>query len=87
MYNLIYQNNEYAYGLKKFVVDNVADISEIPTTTLSAGSTAFVRSTSDTYVYSNNNTWSKAPKSSGGSSGGDTPSQDNTYIWDGGDIG
>lgn len=88
MYNLIYQNNKFTYGLKKFVVDTIADISEIPATTLSKGSTAFVRSTADTYIYGDNNTWSKLPKSSGGSSGGgDNPSEDNTYIWDGGDIG
>lgn len=92
--NLIYQNNKFVYGLKRFVVDEVADVEKIRTAELTPGSTAFVNKTSDLYVFTDRNTWIKQAKSSsggssGGGSGGDTPtdpSEDNTYIWDGGSI-
>lgn len=92
--NLIYQNNKFVYGLKRFVVDEAADVEKIRTAELTPGSTAFVNKTSDLYVFTDRNTWVKQAKSSsgggsGGGSGGDTPtdpSEDNTYIWDGGSI-
>lgn len=88
--NLIYQNNKFVYGLKRFVVDEKADIEKIRTAELTPGSTAFVNKTSDLYVFTDRNTWVKQAKSSSsGGSGGDTPtdpSEDNTYIWDGGSI-
>lgn len=92
--NLIYQNNKFVYGLKRFVVDEEADVEKIRTAELTPGSTAFVNKTSDLYVFTDRNTWIKQAKSSsggssGGGSGGDTPtdpSEDNTYIWDGGSI-
>lgn len=88
--NLIYQNNKFVYGLKRFVVDEAADVEKIRTAELTPGSTAFVNKTSDLYVFTDRNTWVKQVKSSGGGgSGGDTPtdpSEDNTYIWDGGSI-
>ena len=52
------------------------------------GSTAFVISTSNSYMLNNQNSWVKVnlSNSSGGSSNPD-PGTDNTYIWDGGDVG
>ena len=55
---------------------------------LTPGSTAFVISTSNSYMLNNQNSWVKINLSndSGGSSSPD-PGTDNTYIWDGGDVG
>ena len=52
------------------------------------GSTAFVISTSNSYMLNNQYSWVKVnlSNSSGGSSNPD-PGTDNTYIWDGGDVG
>ena len=86
MYNLTHQNGRVAYGLKKFIVNTVSDIEKIPTTSLLPGSTAFIPKSSELYIYQENNTWVKIKSKSSGNAGGDTPSGDNTYIWDGGSI-
>ena len=88
MYGITRENNERVYGLKQFVVDTESDIATLPTldSTLVPGSTAFVIATSDTYMLNNKRSWVKLARSS---SNPDTPDPDinNTYIWDGSNIG
>lgn len=88
MYGITRENNERVYGLKQFVVDSESDIATLPTLdpTLVPGSTAFVIATSNTYMLNNKRSWVKLARSS---SSTDTPDPDtnNTYIWDGSNIG
>lgn len=88
MYGITRENNERVYGLKQFVVDTESDIATLPTldSMLVPGSTAFVIATSNTYMLNNKRSWVKLARSS---SSPDTPDPDtnNTYIWDGSNIG
>lgn len=89
MYGLTHENGRAVYGLKHFVLDTEAEVKNLPTDDmLIPGSTAFVISTSNSYMLNNQNSWVKINLSngSGGSSNPD-PGTDNTYIWDGGDVG
>lgn len=92
MYSMTHEHNEHAYGLKHYVVDTEADVATLPSnaSTIIPGSTAFVIGTSTTYMLNNQREWVKITvggSNSGSSDGSDTPSADNTYIWDGGSIG
>ena len=91
MYSMTHEHNEQAYGLKRYVVDTEADIATLPANvpTIIPGSTAFVIGTSTTYMLNNQRQWVKINigSNSSGSDSSDTPSTDNTYIWDGGSIG
>ena len=83
MYGLTHENG------KHFILDTEAEVKNLPTDDmLIPGSTAFVISTSNSYMLNNQNSWVKVNLSngSGGSSNPD-PGTDNTYIWDGGDVG
>ena len=88
MYGITRENNERVYGLKQIEVDTESDIATLPTLdpTLVPASTAFVIATSDTYMLNNKRSWVKLARSS---SNPDTPDPDtnNTYIWDGSNIG
>ena len=89
MYGLTHENGRAVYGLKNFILDTEAEVKNLPTDDmLIPGSTAFVISTSNSYMLNNQNSWVKVNLSnnSGGSSNPD-PGTDNTYIWDGGDVG
>ena len=88
MYGLTHNNNKVVYGIKRFILDKEEDTKTLPTRGLTPGSTAFVISTSNSYMLNNQNSWVKVDLSnnSGGSSNPD-PGTDNTYIWDGGDVG
>lgn len=49
MYRLYANDDNIAYGIKKFIVDNDNDISELPTSG-TPGSSALVLSTSTIYI-------------------------------------
>ena len=89
MYGLTHNNNKAVYGIKRFILDKEEDTKTLPTRGLTPGSTAFVIGTSNTYMLNNLYVWKKV-KANNSSSGGTGPApdpSDNTYVWDGGDIG
>lgn len=75
-----YNSGNTAYGIQRFICDSPDDIPNLDKTA-SQGSTAFIISTSDTYMINSQGQWIKISASSGG--GGQT---DITYIYDGGTI-
>lgn len=93
--NITANDNNIAYGVKKIMVDTKEELKELPFK-LEPGSKALDTSTMDLYLLNNHNTWVKIKNlkvSGGSSSGGDSgegdggsDEEDNTYIWDGGDI-
>lgn len=90
MYGLTHNNNKVVYGIKRFVLDKEEDTKTLPTRGLTPGSTAFVIETSNTYMLNNLYVWKKVKANSSSGDGGTDPTpdpDDNTYIWDGGDIG
>lgn len=89
MYGLTHESGRAVYGLKHFVLDTEAEVKNLPTDDmLIPGSTAFVISTSNSYMLNNQYSWVKVNLSNGsGGSGNPDPGTDNTYIWDGGDVG
>lgn len=85
MYGLTHENGRAVYGLKHFILDTEAEVKNLPTDDMFIpGSTAFVISTSNSYMLNNQNSWVKINLSNGSSP---DPGTDNTYIWDGGDVG
>lgn len=100
MGNIIRNSQRIGYGIKKFVVDTVEDIKNIPllSTTL-PGSTVFVTSNSSQYILNKNYSWVKINTSSAGvggddsagggedegPDGGNTPSDDE-IVYDGTEI-
>lgn len=89
MYGLTHNNNKVVYGIKRFVLDKEEDAKNLPTRGLAPGSTAFVIESSNTYMLNNLYEWKKvkANSSTGGNTDPTPSPDDNTYIWDGGDIG
>ena len=91
-HNITANDDTIAYGIKKIMVDSKAELKELPYR-LAPGSKALDVSTMDLYLLNNHNTWVKIKNlkvsggsSSGGSGDGGSGGEDNTYIWDGGDI-
>ena len=70
--------NRLAHGVKKFTVDTFAEIASIKLASVAMGSTAFVISTSETYMLNGSKQWVKVTLPGGGSGNGD-------IIYDGGD--
>lgn len=87
-YNIVSNNNNTAYGVRKFIVDEKNDLKDLPYGA-APGSKAYVTSTQDMYILDNNDTWVLFKCGNSGTGGGtDEPPvpEDNTYIWDGGEI-
>ena len=84
MVNIGSNGNRIAYGIKHFNLDEVVDLVNLNTATLTPGSTAFVISTSTYYMLNGSKKWIEI-KSIGGNngSGGGT---DDDFIYDGGSI-
>ena len=87
MYTITHQSNERVYGLRSFVVDTETEVATIPAAdpTIVVGSTVFVIATSNTYMLNHQRQWVLITQSSG--SDAPNPDTNNTYIWDGGNIG
>lgn len=78
-YTTVFGSGRKSNMVRNFVVDTFDDIASIDISQLLAGSTAFVITTSETYMLKNDRTWYKVNiGSGGGGSGGD-------IIYDGGD--
>lgn len=77
-FTTVFSGNQKANMVRQFVVDTHDDIASIDISQLLAGSTAFVITTSETYMLKNDRTWYKVDIGSGGGGGGGT-------IYDGGD--
>lgn len=74
MYNAVKNGNVYNYNYKKFVCDTIADMNDIETEKLAAGSSVIVLKADGgqkTYVLSNAKEWVQysAPAGSGSVSG------------------
>ena len=67
MVNLYRQDGETLYGIKEYIVDTPADISDVRIEkTLRPGSLIFVISTSEKYMLNGEKKWVKISFSSGG---------------------
>lgn len=74
-----------AYGTIRLLCDTQADVPNLDNyKNYATGSEALVISTSERYMLNSSKKWI-LQKNSGGS-GGDSPSPDNTYIYDGGEV-
>lgn len=74
-----------AYGAIRLLCDTQADVPNLDNyKNYATGSEALVISTSERYMLNSSKEWI-LQKNSGGS-GGDSPSPDNTYIYDGGEV-
>ena len=94
--------NELQTGVKRYVSDKQDEISKIDLRTTRMGSTCFVIENNTNYILNGDGKWvalkSSGSNSGGGSSEGsstdpsdeipsDTPiDENNTYIWDGGEV-
>ena len=69
MVHLYKQDGETVYGVKEYIVDVPADISNLPTNVpkIKVGSTALVISTGDRYILNGNGEWKIFPKTQTGS--------------------
>lgn len=70
MINLTKFAGRTAYNVKEYTVDTESDIADLPTD-IAPGSTAFVISTSATYMLNSNGSWNQVVISSGSSSAAD----------------
>ena len=89
MYTINSNSGKVSHGIKKFIVDTVDDIFELPIADTAAGSTAFVIENSTYYMLNNQKQWKKVNlgTSGGGSGGGsDTPVLPDEIIYDGGIV-
>lgn len=87
-YNIVSNNDNVTYGIRKFIVDEKNDLENLPYGA-APGSKAYITGTQDIYILDNNNTWVPYKCGNGGTgSGTDEPPEpgDNIYIWDGGEI-
>ena len=75
-----------AYGTIRLLCDTQDDIPNLDNyKNYATGSEALIISTSERYMLNSSKEWI-LQKNSGGSGGGDSPSPDNTYIYDGGEV-
>ena len=74
-----------SYGVVRLVLDTPEDFINIPTH-YEAGSTAFVISTSKSYMLNSLGQWKLIGTSGSEGGGGDTPTPGDTIIYDGGVI-
>lgn len=58
MITITSQNGDIRYNVVEFVLDTINDIPNLPTD-VSAGSTAFVISTGDCYMFNSEGSWVK----------------------------
>ena len=56
MINLLSQSDNQAYGIKEYVLDEPADLDNLPVTD-KMGSTAFIISTSQVYMINSKGEW------------------------------
>ena len=79
-------NNIAQTGIKTFVCDEKSELSQIDLRNTSMGSTCYVIKEKKSYILDGESKWTEMKSSNGGSGGGTTPVEDNTYIMDGGEI-
>lgn len=85
MINIRANGNKVAYGIKHFILDTAADMSNLKRANLVPGSTVFIISSSEYYMLNGSKNWIKINPSNiggGGSSDGTVPEED----YDGGSI-
>ena len=63
-YTLYANDDNIAYGVKKFIVDTTADLAQLPKN-ITPGSSALVIKTSTIYMLSNEHNWEKITIASG----------------------
>ena len=63
-YTLYANDDNIAYGVKKFIVDTTADLAQLPTN-ITPGSCALVIKTSTLYILSNEHNWEELTMTSG----------------------
>lgn len=99
-YTISRNSNKVAYGIKELIFNTVMEMFAYPTQRLTPGSTAIITDASQIYILNNNHQW-KLWVCEGGGGGGDTDpdvynggdisdptsGSEDTYIWDGQDIG
>lgn len=69
MFNIIKQNGNTSYGIKKYLCDTTADFEELKKKEKATpGSTVFVAETGNSYVLNNNGEYIALPQGGGGSS-------------------
>jgi hypothetical protein len=83
MFSIYANNKKVVYGQKDYLVDDISDLSRIPTDGLVPGTTAFVISASQLYMLNHSKVWVKVNANGGGSSSPDSPEH---IIYDGGKI-
>ena len=66
-YTLYANDDNVAYGVKKFIVDTTADLAELPTN-VTPGSSVLVTKTSKLFVLNNEHKWDELVTTSGGAS-------------------
>lgn len=57
MLSIIRQNGQAVYGLVEFVIDNISDVTDLPTENTAPGSTAICIENSSVYILDHNKTW------------------------------
>ena len=79
MFNVLANGNKLAYGVKKYIVKEVADIKTIPlNNTVSCGSKVLVTTTGETYILDIDRHWVKYLGASKGAG--------EEVIYEGGDL-
>lgn len=78
MINIVEENGKVKYGIKKFILDSVDDITNLPTD-VTPGSEAYVITTGVTYILNGESVW--AVKSTSSSGGGSTEEEDTTELY------
>lgn len=59
MINIIKQNDNITTYVTEFIADTDADVAELPTTGVAAGSTCIVAATATVYIFNNEKIWVK----------------------------
>lgn len=67
MFNIVKQNGNTSYGVKKYLCDTVADFEELKKKEKATpGSTIFVVETGNSYILNNNGEYVALPQTGGG---------------------
>jgi hypothetical protein len=63
LFNIYSNSNKISYGIKKYIVDTIKEISNLPANII-PGSSAFIIEDSSTYILNNQKQWIKIKSAS-----------------------